>query len=75
MGEIRVEAYSGYKSEERPLRFKLGDRTYEVRNIQDQWYSPSAAYFRVQADDGNFYILRHDEERDLWTLDAFRANP
>jgi len=27
----------------------------------------------VRADDGNFYVLRHDEVQDLWTLDAFRS--
>jgi len=27
----------------------------------------------VRAEDGNFYILRHDEGMDVWTLDAFRT--
>lgn len=46
---------------------------YEVAEVEDQWYSPAAMYFRVRANDGNFYVLRHDEENDAWTLDAFRA--
>jgi hypothetical protein len=46
---------------------------FEVTEVDDQWYSPDARYFRVRADDGNFYVLRHDEIADDWTLDAFRA--
>ena len=47
----------------------------EVAEVEDQWYGVSAMYFRVRAKDGNIYVLRHDEESDLWTLDAFRAKP
>jgi hypothetical protein len=25
------------------------------------------------AGDGNYYVLRHDEAQDVWTLDGFRA--
>ena len=70
--ELRVECYSGYRAAQRPQRFALGERWFEVRRIDDQWYGPAAMYFRVFADDGNVYVLRHDEERDEWSLDAFR---
>lgn len=73
MNDIRVECYSGYRADERPLRFAIRDRVFEVREVDDQWYSPDATYFRVLADDANYYVLRHDEAQDLWTLDAFRA--
>jgi hypothetical protein len=74
MKEIRVECYAGYRADERPQRFTLRGRVFEVEAVEDRWYAPSAIYFRVRADDGNFYILRHDEAQDLWTLDAFRAS-
>ncbi len=70
---IQVECYAGNRADERPVRFMLRGRAYEVRDIQDQWYSPEARWFRVRAGDGNFYVLRHDEQRDQWSLDAFRA--
>ena len=70
---VRVESYAGYRADQRPLRFELRGRTFEVEQVEDQWYSPAAIYFRVLADDGNYYILRHDEAQDAWTLDAFRA--
>lgn len=73
MNDIRVECYSGYRAGERPLRFTIRHRVFEVREVDDQWYSPDATYFRVLADDGNYYVLRHDEAQDLWTLDAFRS--
>ena len=51
----------------------LGEHEYQVREIEDQWYSPGAIYFRVLANDGNLYVLRHEEVQDVWTLEGFRA--
>lgn len=73
MSEIRVECYAGRKADERPQRFAIRDRSFDVREVDGQWYSPGATYFRVRADDGNSYVLRHDEAQDRWTLDGFRA--
>jgi hypothetical protein len=73
MSEIHVECYAGYRADERPLRFTLQSRVFEVREVEDRWYSPGAVYFRVLADDGNYYVLRHEEGIEAWTLDAFRA--
>jgi hypothetical protein len=73
MGEIRVETYSGFKTDQRPVTFVLGQRTYRVLNVEDQWYGPSAMHFRVRADDGNVYVLCHHEAEQRWTLDAFRS--
>jgi len=75
MSEIHVKCYAGYRADERPLRFELRGRQFEVADVEDRWYSPDATYFRVRADDGNFYVLRHDAGQDAWTLDAFRAAP
>ncbi len=66
-----MECYEGYKGSERPVRFWLGDREYQVVEVVDQWYSPDAAWFRVKADDGNLYILRCSGE-DLWSMESFR---
>jgi hypothetical protein len=73
MLEIRVECYAGYRADECPLNFELCGRRFEVAEVEDRWYSPGVVYFRVRATDGNFYVLRHDEGTDVWTLDAFRA--
>ncbi len=69
---VQVACYAGYRADERPLRFTLGDRTYEVTEVGDRWYGVGYTCFKVRADDGNFYILRHEEEQDRWLLDAYR---
>jgi hypothetical protein len=74
--ELKVECYAGYRADERPLRFafpqKTGARTYQVQEILDQWYGVGYRCFKVRADDGNTYILRHRESEDRWSLDFFR---
>lgn len=70
---VSVECYSGYKADQRPLRLKLNDRTREVVAIEDRWYSPGATYFRVLLDDGDRYLLRHEEAQDVWSLAGYRA--
>jgi len=72
MTEIKVECYAGHKGGQYPQRFTLGGQVLEVKEIEDQWYSPSSLYFRVQATDGNVYVLCHDHELDRWSLDAYR---
>lgn len=70
---VEVESYSGYRADERPVRFVLSGRKYEVAEVEDRWYSPQATFFRVVATDGNRYVLRHEEAQDEWSLEAFRA--
>ena len=73
MGSLKVECYAGYRGDQRPSRFTLGERTYEILEVEDQWYSPGASFFRVRAEDGNVYILRRNEIQDQWTLEGFRT--
>jgi hypothetical protein len=72
--ELRVECYAGYKGNERPRLFFMDDRRFEVRVLLDTWYGPDDEYFRVLADDGNLYVLRHRhaDPEDVWTLEAYR---
>jgi hypothetical protein len=71
---LRVECYAGHKADERPMRFYLGDRAYQVKEVVDRWYTPEGTYFKVNADDGNVYILCHRQkgQEELWTLESFR---
>jgi hypothetical protein len=69
---ISVQSYSGYKANERPSRFSIGENEYEVREIIDRWYGPDYSYFKVRADDGHIYILRYDERGDIWELEFFQ---
>ena len=73
MGDMRIECYAGYRADERPTRFTLRGHTFEIMEVEDRWYSPGAIYFRVRTDDGDYFVLRHDEPQDVWSLDAFRS--
>ena len=71
--EIHVECYAGYRGEQHPQRFSLGQRMIEVEEIIDQWYGPDYRYFKLKGDDGGIYILRHDEKDKRWELTMFNA--
>jgi len=65
---VKVNAYSGYKADERPLSFLIGDLKIEIIKIIDQWTGPDHDYFRVLGDDGKSYTMAHDRERDTWHI-------
>jgi len=64
--ESRVWTYSGYKANERPVRFRLGEKELAVRKIVDRWYGEKHDYFKVVADDAKVYLLKRDREADVW---------
>jgi hypothetical protein len=70
---IHVECYAGYCGEQEPLALRLGERRVAVRAVVDRWYSPSQRWFKVEADDGDLYILRHDEPSGPWELVAYTS--
>ena len=70
--KIKVQGYSGFKLNERPSRFTLDDREYQVQEILDQWYGPDEVYFKARANDGNDYILSYNSLTDEWRLESFR---
>jgi hypothetical protein len=67
---IRVECYAGYRDEQEPSVFTLGDRRFAVAEILDRWLDPQHRYFKVKADDGRRFILRHDAASNAWELAA-----
>ena len=67
---IHVEAYSGYKANERPIRFHLDEGTYEIEAIEDRWQDPKAEYFKVRTGDGKRYLLRYNQHADEWALQS-----
>lgn len=69
--KIKVECYSGYKGNERPTRFFMGDRAVEIAKIVDRWYGENGSYFRVLGSDENLYILRGPLADGDWELISF----
>ncbi len=72
MVRLQVQCYAGRKADERPVRFRLGDRDYMVEEIIDQWYGPDDQFFKVRTDDDNLYILRQKKSEGEWSLESFR---
>ncbi|WP_199177434.1 hypothetical protein [Geothermobacter hydrogeniphilus] len=71
--EVRVDCYAGYRGEETPRRFFLGERRIEVVEILDRWLAPDHRYFKVRGDDGDLYILRHASDSGHWDLILYSA--
>ena len=68
---IQVDCYAGARSDERPVRFRLGDRLLDIEEVVDQWLAPDHRYFKVRAS-GDTYILRNDVSSGTWELTMFR---
>ncbi len=71
--ELQVECYAGYRGEQEPRSFRLGERRVQVVEILDRWLDPAHRYFKVRGDDGATYILRHDTAAARWELTLFRS--
>lgn len=71
--QVRVHCYAGYRGEQEPRAFELAGGRQEVREILDRWLAPDHRYFKVLADDGGVYILRHDQVREAWELTMFQG--
>jgi hypothetical protein len=58
---IGVECYSGHRGEHTPRSLVLGDLRIVVIEVVDAWLAPDYRYFKVKGEDGNTYLVRHDE--------------
>ena len=73
--KVEVECYAGRIADERPVNFRLDGHLYIVEEVLDQWYGPEHLFFKVQTDDRNVYILRHQTSvpNGEWELVSFRS--
>jgi hypothetical protein len=67
---LRVECCAGYRGEREPVTLWFGERRCALIGIVDRWYAPTQRWFKVEADDGHLYIVRHDEGTGAWDLAA-----
>lgn len=70
---LKVESYALPFRDEEPRAFFLGQCRIEVVEIIDRWLASDYGYFKVLADDGANYILRHDLPTDTWELTLFQC--
>ncbi len=67
---IYVDAYSGYKVNERPQRFLVDEDWFDIAAVEVRTLEPDAEYFRVRTTDDKRYLLRYDRHNDEWTLQS-----
>lgn len=70
---VRVECYAGHRGEETPRTLILGDRRIAVVEVADAWLAPDHRYFKLRGEDGDTYLVRHDELSNTWELTMFRS--
>jgi len=68
---ITVECHAGYRGEETPRRFRLGERQVEIVDVIDRWLAPDHRYFKVKDALADLYILREDSSSGRWELTSF----
>ena len=72
---VRVECYAGHRGEETPRRVWLDGRAVVLVEVLDCWLAPDHRYFKMRAEDGATYILRHDAASGRWELTLYQAPP
>ena len=65
---VDVECHAGYRGEETPRRFRIGEHEIEVAEVVDRWVAPDHRYFTVKDAQGDLYTLRNDVAADRWEL-------
>lgn len=66
-----MQCYAGYRGEQEPRRFYLGNQAVEITEVLDRWAGPDHRYFKCRGSDGDIYILRNDVTADAWELTMF----
>lgn len=68
-----VNTYSGYRADEKPASFKLGELQLKVNKIIDRWRDPDCDYFKIEASDKATYILKHNFLTDAWEIVFYKS--
>jgi hypothetical protein len=70
---IEVECYAWAKADETPNRFTIQGPAVQIAETLDRWCQvegkpdwPRADSFKVHADDGRYYLLKHELDSDEW---------
>jgi hypothetical protein len=66
--ELAVECYAGYRGEETPRRFSIGEQWIQVARVIDRWMTPDYRCFRLAGDDGRVYVLGQNVDSGTWEL-------
>ena len=70
---IEIECYAGHRGEQTPRTLIVGEQRISVARVLDAWLAPDYRYFKLRGEDGDTYLVRHDERANNWELTMFRA--
>jgi hypothetical protein len=73
--KVRVVCYEGYRADETPRAFLLGERRVDVVRILDRWRGEDHEYVKLDGSDGARYILRYDRATDEWEIQMMGSPP
>jgi hypothetical protein len=65
---IKVQTSSPPGERLNPVSFALRERTFHIMEVVDSWHGSDHAYYKIIADDGNLYVIKHDLDEDTWEL-------
>ena len=70
---IQVSTYSGYKADERPLRFVFKGETRTIKEITNQTYEETPGkwirrVYDIKTDKGLTFKLFYNENQERWFL-------
>jgi hypothetical protein len=63
-----VRCLAGYRANERPISFLVGQREIKIATILKSWREPDYLCFKVETEDGEVYELRCNEYEDAWEV-------
>ena len=67
-GHVTVNAYSGYKANERPINFTMGEETVRIVDILEFWAEPNRDCFKVRGDNRKKYSMFWIRDEDKWQI-------
>ena len=69
--KVKVECYSGYRANERPVAFTFEDRRWEIIDVIDRWFEGAVQPGRPVLDyfsEGRVFLLRYNSLFDAWAV-------
>jgi hypothetical protein len=72
--KIEVDCSLDARGEMAPRQVTIGRRRLDVVEVLDRWPGSDHRYYKIKADDGATYILRHDTTVHIWQLVLFDSS-
>ncbi len=62
---------SGWLTNESALPYVLLHKeAYEIASVGNRWLEPDVEYLKVRTTNGKTYLLRYEQEGDVWALET-----